>query len=147
MILREMKPEDLDEVLKIEEESFKDPWTKNMFSGLFSSPQYKSFVYEAKGQIAGYTSVIATSYAFEIMNLAVKKDCRRQGIARVLLGKILATAIDVNADEVLLEVRRSNLSARKLYENYGFKVDGVRPDYYGDEDAILMSLSLKEGLK
>lgn len=144
MILREMTLDDLDEVLKIEEESFKDPWTKNMFLDLFSSPQYKSFIYEAKGQISGYTSVIATSYAFEIMNLAVKKDCRRLGIARVLLGKILATAIDLNAEKILLEVRKSNLPARKLYENYGFKVDGVRPNYYGDEDAILMSLSLKE---
>lgn len=147
MILREMNPDDLDEVLKIEEESFKDPWTKNMFLGLFSSPQYKSFICEAKGQILGYTSVIATSYAFEIMNIAVKKDYRRLGVARALLGKILATASDVNAEEILLEVRKSNVPARKLYENYGFKVDGVRLNYYGDEDAILMSVSLKEGLK
>ena len=40
-----------------------------------------------------------------------------------------------------LEVRESNLSARRLYERLGFYTDGLRKGYYTDpdEDAVLMS--------
>jgi len=46
---------------------------------------------------------------------------------------------------VRLEVRSSNSAARKLYENFGFVVDGVRHGYYSDtgEDALMMSMDPK----
>ena len=39
-----------------------------------------------------------------------------------------------------LEVRSSNKPAISLYEKHGFKVDGIRKEYYQDnkEDALLM---------
>jgi ribosomal-protein-alanine N-acetyltransferase len=45
---------------------------------------------------------------------------------------------------LLLEVRRSNRPAIKLYRKHGFTALGVRPGYYGDngEDAIEMILGL-----
>ena len=43
---------------------------------------------------------------------------------------------------VYLEVRPSNLAARALYGSLGFTETGVRPRYYGDEDALLMTLDL-----
>jgi ribosomal-protein-alanine N-acetyltransferase len=44
----------------------------------------------------------------------------------------------------MLEVRRSNLAAQKLYESMGFAVTGIRKGYYSDdgEDAFLMALDL-----
>ena len=46
------------------------------------------------------------------------------------------------AQQALLEVRRSNLEAQRLYKRFGFEVVGLRPRYYRDnnEDAILMTL-------
>ena len=40
-----------------------------------------------------------------------------------------------------LEVRRSNMAARRLYEGAGFKLTGVRPSYYTHpiEDALILS--------
>ena len=40
-----------------------------------------------------------------------------------------------------LEVRLSNLPARRLYEKFGFRPVGVRPRYYSDdgEDALIMT--------
>lgn len=143
MIIREMTEQDIFEVLKIEEESFSDPWTENMFSSLTSSNIYKSFVAEENGQILGYVSVIATFYVFEIMNLAVKKDCRNLGIGKSLMEKALLTAKEYKADKALLEVRKSNFKAQSLYVKLGFKIDGCRQGYYPDgEDALLMSLDL-----
>jgi RimJ/RimL family protein N-acetyltransferase len=44
-----------------------------------------------------------------------------------------------------LEVRKSNVAAIKLYEKFGFEVDGERKKYYRDngEAALLMSCFLK----
>lgn len=143
MIIREMTEQDIFEVLKIEEESFSDPWTENMFSSLTSSKIYKSFVAEENGQILGYVSVIATFYVFEIMNLAVKKDYRNLGIGKSLMEKALLTAKEYKADKALLEVRKSNFKAQSLYVKLGFKIDGCRQGYYPDgEDALLMSFDL-----
>ena len=43
--------------------------------------------------------------------------------------------------EATLEVRLSNLPARRLYEKYGFRPVGLRPRYYSDdnEDALIMT--------
>jgi ribosomal-protein-alanine N-acetyltransferase len=45
---------------------------------------------------------------------------------------------------VHLEVRPSNATARTLYRSLGFRETGRRPRYYGDEDALLMTLDLSE---
>ena len=49
--------------------------------------------------------------------------------------------------EVTLEVRLSNVPARRLYEKYGFRPVGLRPNYYSDngEDALIMTTDQLEG--
>ena len=49
--------------------------------------------------------------------------------------------MDRSAHEATLEVRLSNLPARRLYEKYGFRPVGLRPNYYSDdrEDALIMT--------
>jgi hypothetical protein len=72
---------------------------------------------------------------------------RRQGIGERLLLALLDLAAARGAHEATLEVRPSNLPARRLYEKYGFKVVGVRPRYYSDnnEDALIMTTDALEG--
>ena len=45
----------------------------------------------------------------------------------------------------ILEVRKSNTEAIKLYEKCGFVVKGIRPLYYTDthEDALIMWADIK----
>jgi len=71
---------------------------------------------------------------------------RRRGIARKLIEFAVRTGLEQHAGLVTLEVRKSNLSARKLYESFGFRVTGERPDYYGvqKESAVLMELVIQE---
>jgi len=47
---------------------------------------------------------------------------------------------------VMLEVRKSNLPAQKLYEALGFSITGIRKGYYSDdgEDALAMTLEIVE---
>ena len=72
----------------------------------------------------------------ELLNLAVAPEWRRQGIARELVSAMK----NGYACPVFLEVRESNLAARKLYKSMNFKEIGTRPGYYDSpsEAAIVM---------
>ena len=75
-----------------------------------------------------------------INSVAVDATRRRLGIARRLLEYVLAEAAAGGARGATLEVRQSNEAARKLYEGLGFRVEGVRRNYYQDpkEDALIL---------
>ena len=76
-----------------------------------------------------------------IITFAVHPIWRRQRIGERLLLALLDLAEDAGANEATLEVRLSNLAARRLYEKFGFRPVGLRPRYYSDngEDALIMT--------
>ena len=75
-----------------------------------------------------------------IDNVAVRPDCRRQGIASALLGAFERFA-QAHLAFLTLEVRASNTPAIALYEAHGFVREGVRKNYYTNprEDAVIMT--------
>jgi ribosomal-protein-alanine acetyltransferase len=93
-------------------------------------------VAEKNGQVCGFMVTRDLTGEVEVLNLATAPEFRRQGVAQTLLKSIETHAI-------FLEVRESNVPARKLYENIGFTVVGVRSEYYDDpvENALVMRLS------
>ena len=74
----------------------------------------------------------------QILNIATEPALRRRGHAARLLEHAIAAARRAEAKHLLLEVRRSNEPAKKLYAKYGFRPIGVRANYYAaeHEDAI-----------
>jgi ribosomal protein S18 acetylase RimI-like enzyme len=72
----------------------------------------------------------------ELLNLAVATGFRRQGVARKLVESLLAESPGV----VYLEVRESNLAARRFYNHMGFQEVSLRIGYYQapPEAAIVM---------
>jgi ribosomal-protein-alanine N-acetyltransferase len=79
-----------------------------------------------------------------VLNVATAPPARCAGLGSALLEAALAYAAVEHVRLVLLEVRRSNRDAIRLYRRFGFTAMGVRPGYYADdgEDAIEMVLSL-----
>jgi ribosomal-protein-alanine N-acetyltransferase len=75
-----------------------------------------------------------------INSFAVQPEWRRQGLATRLLREVFREAREAGATAATLEVRASNLPARRLYEQLAFTVEGVRPDYYQAprEDALIL---------
>jgi len=75
-----------------------------------------------------------------VNNLAVLPAYRGLGAATALLSHVLAEGARLGARRTTLEVRRSNETARRLYEHFGFSVAGVRRGYYTqpDEDALVL---------
>jgi ribosomal-protein-alanine N-acetyltransferase len=134
--------EQVDEVLAIEETSFTNPWTREMYLAELKNPTV-SFCFiarEPSGAAVGFCSFWRVLDELHINNLAVDPAHRRAGIASALLTFVLAEGVRLGADRATLEVRRSNDAARCLYERFGFTVAGVRRAYYTRpvEDALVL---------
>ena len=133
---------DLDAVLEIEQASFANPWTREMYLTEMKNNDV-SFVYAARdedGRILGFCSFWRILDELHINNLAVLPAQRRAGIATALLDHVLKEGSRLGARRATLEVRRSNTIARHLYERFGFSVAGVRRGYYTQpvEDAMVL---------
>jgi ribosomal-protein-alanine N-acetyltransferase len=133
---------DLDEVLEIEEASFTNPWTRPMFERELLDPGV-SHLYVLRtrdGRVAAFCTDWIVADELHINNLAVRPECRRLGVGRVLLESVVGHAAGLGALRATLEVRRSNAAALKLYERLGFSVAAIRKDYYDHpvEDALLL---------
>lgn len=135
-------PDDLDGILAVDAESFLRPWTREMYEAELDNPAVtRIFVVRTTDQpVAGYCATWFLMPEVHINNLAVRPELRRRGLATYLLGRVLQTALEGGGERATLEVRRSNHAARKLYEGLGFRVRGVRANYYTDpvEDALIL---------
>ena len=97
---------------------------------------------EEAGKLCGFVCAKAVAGEWEIENVVVGAEFLRRGIANELVSELIQRAANEAASAILLEVRESNLPARRLYEKHGFREVGRRSVYYRDpmEDAILYAL-------
>jgi ribosomal-protein-alanine N-acetyltransferase len=146
----DMRPQDLRQVLEIERGSFDNPWSSALFLQELRIPFSRIVVVRpAAGPeepIVGYLCRWFVADEIHILNIAVHPRYRRRGIGAMLLREALREGRQGRADAVTLEVRRSNESARRLYEAFRFEEVGVRRNYYGrGEDALIMRIALPHG--
>lgn len=144
MNIRRMTEEDLEEVCKIEKDTFSEPWTREDFDHSIKNTNNRYLVVEEQGCIAGYCGywgVVGEGY---IYNVAVRKDFRRRQIGLSMLRELIQQAFKMGISSLTLEVRFSNHAAIELYERLGFVNSGVRRDFYSKpkEDAVIMWLRL-----
>jgi ribosomal-protein-alanine N-acetyltransferase len=137
--IRRLTYADLPQVVAIERRAFPAPWSLAMFVLELSRPGGICLVATDADQVTGYCICSRHDTVWHLMDIAVDPDRRRAGIARRLVEALLA-ALPGPHEQVTLEVRRSNHAAMALYEQFGFKVAGVRRRYYSDngEDALIM---------
>ena len=140
--LRRMETRDLPSAMEIDALSLPRPWSAAIWRGELSSPYGLYLVIEDRGEVFGQIGVRHVLGELHITTIAVRPEHRRRGHARALIGAALAAFPD--ASNVHLEVRPTNVEAITLYESLGFRETGRRPRYYGDEDAVLMTLNLDE---
>ncbi|MBI5599744.1 MAG: ribosomal protein S18-alanine N-acetyltransferase [Deltaproteobacteria bacterium] len=143
-----MSFDDLEDVLRIENLSFPQPWTRGLFEQEMCNPISYALVekadFEGRQRLGAYTVFWIVAGEGHILNIAVDPELRGMGLARRLLAFILDFMSEKGVSEVYLEVRRSNEAARGLYHSSGFEEAFVREGYYGDEDAIVMRLVLND---
>lgn len=142
--LREAKVSDAAAVAALHNACLKGtPWSENLYKAEFSDNSKHYLIAEINGEIVGFAGFAQILDEAHIMNVAVSLAVRRQGVATMLLEKLLYKAAKLGATVATLEVRVSNKPAVALYEKSGFASLGVRPCYYdGGEGAEIMSKRL-----
>jgi [ribosomal protein S18]-alanine N-acetyltransferase len=133
---------DLDAVHAIERASFFPPWPDDAYRNELTTNKLATYlVARMDGVVVGFAGIWIMVDEAHVTTFAVDPTWRRRGIGERLLVALLDVSIARRAREATLEVRLSNMPARRLYEKYGFRPVGLRPRYYTDngEDALIMT--------
>ncbi len=145
-----MAPEHLNDVFRIEQASFALPWSRESFLSEITDNIYATYVVAmmpGNQEVVGYAGMWVIFTEAHITTLAVDSSHRRKYIGSLLLSRLLREAFLRGARFMILEVRNSNSHAKKLYEKYCFQVQGIKKQYYHDEDAVVMSRPIMSFLR
>ena len=146
MRIRRAIPMDIPALLALEKQAATAAhWSQEQYEAAFSSegPARVVLVIEDSGpedaRVQGFIVGRAVREDWEIENIAVAGAARRGGLGTRLLEEFIDLARGRGAQSIFLEVRESNLAARRLYEKHAFVETGRRKRYYREpqEDAIV----------
>lgn len=143
-----MNADYLDEIAELEQICFSTPWSRNMLAEELDNACSAFLVaLDDAGHVAGYAGLQVILDEGYITNVAVRPECRRQGVAGQLLAVFLNFARGNHLAFLTLEVRASNYGAIALYGGLGFRSVGRRKNYYEHprEDAIIMTKEFDYG--
>ena len=151
--IRKVRPADVRRIIEIERSwAHLSHWSEDSYYRLVNDEGFTaSFLAEVEDEsgrpfIAGFVIFHVAGTNAEVYNIAVDARHARSGIGKQLMNTVVSESLKRYASRVLLEVRKSNLSAIRFYEGFGFKVLGERKDYYSNpiEDAFVMEKNLYE---
>ncbi len=137
---------DMPEVLDIERQSFEFSWTEEDFLCCLRQRNCIGMVAEYNHRIVGFMIYELHKAKLHVLNFAVDPEFRRQAIGAQMIEKLVDKLSQQRRQEIVLEVRESNLSAQLFFKKMGFKAVLVLRSHYDDtdEDAYVMRLTLQE---
>ena len=143
--IRWMTFNDIPGILDLERVIFPSPWVFESFAFELTNLDYNiSMVGLIENRVVAYAVTYLVVDEAHISNIAVSPACRKLKIGETLLSISLQIGKRNDCKVAYLEVRKTNEAAISLYKKYGFRITGLRKNYYEDEkeDALLMSLNL-----
>ena len=140
MIVRGMNVNDLEEIVKIEKEIYKTPWTMNQYKYELEENEFSYlFVLENDGVIIGYYGFWVMFENVDITKVSIRKEFQGMKLSNILMQDCVNRVEGLGCERINLEVRVDNVRAINLYKKYDFKEVIVRKDYYGKgEDALIL---------
>jgi [ribosomal protein S18]-alanine N-acetyltransferase len=147
MRIRRATPADIAALLTLEKHAATAAhWSLEQYEAAFSckGPLRVVLEVEEEASVQGFLVGRAVGDEWEIENIVVAEPARRRGLGTRLLREFLDLARSQCAQAIFLEVRESNLAARRLYEKWAFVETARRKRYYHEpeEDAIAYRLGL-----
>lgn len=150
--VRTATPEDVDIIAALAAKYLTHSWSaEEIRRDMEKNPKSRYFVvvrrgkalpgqaYRGESEVVGYVSYWTVLGEGEIHDVVVSEDFRRIGLGRKLVNHMLRTGRHEGICDFTLEVRKSNEAAIKLYEEFGFRGEGLRKGYYDNaEDAVIM---------
>ena len=152
--LRKFKPDDLQDVMRINRVCLPENYTDMFFIDLHERFPETFIVAEEKGELVGYImsriEVGLSNFGLgglvrkgHVVSLAVMPQARRKGVASALINAAMEGMCNYKAKQIYLEVRVTNEAGVNLYKKVGLEITRTIPGYYSDgEDAYVMSKKL-----
>ena len=120
-----------------------DPWDAGAIEKIMGIPGFFGRVGWAKTAPVGFALALALGEEAEIVSLGVLPEHRRRGIGSALLDAICGEARSRGAARVVLEMASDNEAASELYARRGFRVVGLRRNYYRRTERLVDALILQ----
>ncbi|OEY66673.1 ribosomal protein S18-alanine N-acetyltransferase [Marinobacter sp. X15-166B] len=143
--IQPLTEQDLPAMLTVERQAHSHPWSEGIFRDCLRSGYRFAGIADHRG-LRAFCVVTNQFDEAHLVNICVSPECQGQGLGRQLLAYLIKRAKNDGMERLLLEVRRSNKKALRLYRSAGFERIGVRRGYYpsaqGREDAVVLSLFL-----
>lgn len=139
-IIRVLQEEDIEQLSRIEKDSFSMPWSEQDFHDLLYRDYCLYLVALVDGEVVGCAGLTNICHEGNIDNVVVASKFRGQGVAKKLLSELIVRGERAGIKAFTLEVRVSNQVAIHVYEKAGFVSEGIRPRFYEKpvEDALIM---------
>ena len=138
--LREATLEDLDALVRMEEESFDtDRISRRSFRRFLQNDTDYLLVADIETGMAGYILLLkhrGTRLA-RLYSICVDASARGRGIAEALMRAGEEAVRERGCAYLRLEVRRDNEPAIRLYRKLGYRLFGTIPHYYEDDEEAL----------
>ncbi|MDY7038887.1 MAG: ribosomal protein S18-alanine N-acetyltransferase [Thermodesulfobacteriota bacterium] len=134
----------LESILEIENLSFPSPWSLQLFKEEINNPITSLWALMTDEALSGYICFWMFDSDIQLINIAIHPNRRGQGLGHYLITEMIESVSSKGINSIWLDVRPSNLAARKLYKKVGFEEISRKARYYKDtaEDAITMTLTL-----
>ena len=127
-----MTADHLDEVAELERICFSTPWSRNMLAEELDNALSAFLVaLDDAGRVVGYAGLQVVLDEGYITNVAVRPECRRQGIAGKLLHELAEIARQNGENRVYIATDHAN-----VYEKYGCTYLDSRSDIDGEISRI-----------
>lgn len=138
--IRWMIRRDMDDVLRIENESFEPPWGEGDFIRCLRNRNVIGMVADVDEQVAGFNIYEFHRNRLHVLNFAVDHAYRRRGVGAAMVRKLVSKLSRQRRNRIMLEVRETNLDAQLFFRDLGFRAVSLLRDFYEDttEDAYLM---------
>lgn len=150
VLIRPATPDDVPSLRALEQQAKSAAhWSEREYDALFASDAPARIALVAQDEagpsvarIHGFAIARCALADWEIENVVVARAQRRLDIGTNLIQQLLERAWNRGATSVLLEVRESNVAARRLYEKLGFSEQHRRKKYYREptEDAFVFEI-------
>ncbi len=122
---------------------FDDFWSIDTLKSELKSENTYYICAKKNNTILGFAGIRYFDNTADLMNIVIKKDSRKLGLGSLLLETIIEFCKkDNDITSIMLEVNENNSNAIKLYEKYGFKKISIRKNYYKNDSAVIMRLSI-----
>ena len=151
-IIRWLELEDMPKTAELEDLCFPSAWTAEQFAEAWPQDWFAGYGLFEQDRLKGYIVLSVLSGELEVLNIALRPECRGKGLSYPLMFFALKDTLEgLHAsrkgkeregwESAVLEVRVGNAAARALYSRLGFTASGCRKKYYSDgEDAVVMTL-------